>query len=381
MRTAFFSNHFAAKSAHGVATYSRNLVRELNALDDVAITPVATWSDLSESDLAERVQESGLRVLPWGRKITPIAWTFLNHPPVEHWLNSTTDLVHLSALGFPVSTRLPLVATVHDLGPLTHPELFSIAPPWLLRRNLQQVIRQAAALICVSQATADQLVMYTQEHYAVDVSPRVEVIHEGVEASFFEPVDEDCLKDLAGYTGERPFLMMAGAISPRKNVHGVLRALEQVADKIEHDLVVVGGGGWDTEVVQDQLRNSGLQDRVRLLGYVTQQQLQSLYGRATAFLYPSLFEGFGLTILEAMAAGCPVITSNVFSLPEVAGDAAILVDPHDSHAIGQAIVKLCDDTTHADELRQQGRERAESFTWSKCAAQTHDIYQRVLRNS
>lgn len=339
---------------------------------------MATWSNLSNDELAARQDESGLRILPWGRKITPLAWTFLNRPRIESWLDKNTDLLHLSALGFPVATRLPLVATIHDLGPLTHPELFSIAPPWLLRRSLKQAIDQAVAIICVSQATADESVAYCSKHYSIDISNRITVIHEGVEESFFSPPGSECLNTLPDLP-DAPFLLMAGAISPRKNVQGVLTALEQIKDQIDHRLVVVGGGGWDTEAVQEQLRTSGLHDRVHLLGYVTQEQLQALYGRATAFLYPSLFEGFGLTVLEAMAAGCPVVTSNVFSLPEVAGDAALLVNPHSPDQIRDAIVQVCSDDSLATDLSLRGTKRARQFSWTRCAIETHSVYQSVLQ--
>ena len=140
-----------------------------------------------------------------------------------------------------------------------------------------------------------------------------------------------------------PVILTAGKISPRKNVQGVLRALKLVQDKIDHHLVLVGGAGWETEAVLKELDDGTLRDRVHLLDYVTDEQLRALYRRASLYIHPSLYEGFGLTVLEAMASGVPVITSNTSSLPEVAGDAGLLVDPANDAEIAEAICSICTD--------------------------------------
>ena len=122
MNIAYFSNQFADRCGHGLARYSRQLFAGLQALQgDLQVTPVAAWSSMEEADLRRLQQASGLQMLPWGRRLTSLAWAFLHNPPIEHWLD-TVDAVHLVALGYPVATRKPLVVTVHDLGPLTHPE-------------------------------------------------------------------------------------------------------------------------------------------------------------------------------------------------------------------------------------------------------------------
>jgi glycosyltransferase involved in cell wall biosynthesis len=379
MQIAYFSNHFAARNAHGIARYAHNLYAALiSGSSDADVTPIATWSNRSDEDLQSLQSTTGLQILPWGRRITPLAWTFLNRPPIERWLSRGTDVVHLVAMGFPVATRKPLVVTVHDLGPLTHPEYFSVAPPWIYRRSLRQVVTQAAAIICVSQATADELTGYVSRTSGHDLSGRIRVIHEGVEPRFFAKRDRACLDDLRGMPkAEIPFILTAGKISPRKNLQGVVQALAVLAKDIPHHLVVVGGEGWDTETVFRIIDASGIKERVHLIGYVTDAQLQALYHSAAAYVHPSLFEGFGLPVLEAMAAGCPVVTSNLSSLPEVAGDAALLVDPKDANAIAEAIRAVCDDSALARRMKDEGRRRAAAFSWARTASETMRVYEEV----
>lgn len=379
MNIAYFSNHFAAHNAHGVARYAHNLFEALRASDsNLALTPVATWTNRPIADLRALQERTGLRILPWGRKVTPLAWTFLNRPPIEHWIPHDIDVVHLVAMGFPVATRKPLVVTVHDIGPLTHPEYFSVAPPWIYRRSLRQVVRQADAIICVSQATADELSEYVACKHRQRIEDRIFVVHEGVEPRFFLHPQLSCLDSIVGLPSSgAPFLLTAGKTSPRKNLHGVVKALAMLASEIPHHLVVVGGEGWDTEIIDQVIPNSGIADRIHRIGYVTDDQLHALYCTASAYVHPSLFEGFGLPVLEAMAAGCPVITSNISSLPEVAGDAAVLVDPHNTEEIADGILRICGDANLAEELAEQGRRRAQSFTWPRCAEKVADVYKAV----
>lgn len=361
-----------------MARYSRSLHAALREHQpEIELTPAATWSNLPAAEFADLQQRTGLQTMPWGRKLTPLAWTFLNTPPIEGWLNREIDLVHLVALNFPVATRKPVVITVHDIGPLTHPQYFSISPPWLNRRSVRYLVRHADAVVCVSQATAGELTRYVQRVHGQDISSRITVVYEGVESHLFEPVDAGCLDGLEGLP-EAPFFLTVGAISPRKNVQGILRALDLLGDRIDHHLVAVGGAGWDMAEIESLLDRPGLRERVHLLGYVSDDQLRGLYQRATAYLHPSLFEGFGLTVLEAMASGCPVITSNVFSLPEIAGEAALLVDPADDAQIAEAMEAICRDSGLAESLVARGVEQARRFTWQACAEGISDVYRHLV---
>ena len=374
MKVAYFSNQFASASGHGIAHYARRLYEGLAAFSDLEIMPVATWSDRSPTAVQALQDKTGLQLLPWGRKLTPLAWISLNAPPIERWLKSAVDITHMVALGMPVATRKRLVATIHDIGPLTHPEYFHSQKPWLVKRSFEHVVRYADAIVCVSQATADEVVGYAGE----SVSKRVRVVREGVDADFFSQVPSSHCETIERLPFKgAPFFLAAGAISPRKNIQRILEGFKQVKNNIPHQLVLVGGQGWDTSEVSKVLADPSLSARVHQLGYVSDEELQALYKQADFYIHPSLFEGFGLTVLEAMAASCPVITSNVSSLPEVAGKAALLVDPLSVDDIAEAIESLALSASLKSDLIARGLSRAQLFSWQQTAQGVADVYREI----
>ncbi len=375
MKLAYFSNQFADREGHGLARYARELYRALVLQPDApGITPVAAWSSLDKEQLARLQSETGLEILPWGQKLTPLSWTLFNRPALEHWV-ADIDLVHCVALGYPVPSDKPYVVTVHDIGPLTHPEFFTRKGTWIMRRSLDHAIRNADRFICVSDSTANELNQFA----GGGLDDRIEVIHEGLSREFME-TNGDCeVPEVAALIDRGvPYILSTGKISPRKNIARTVEALARVADSIPHHLFLAGGSGWSTSGIREQLANSGIADRVHFLGYVSDSQLKYLYHHASAYLHPSLYEGFGLTLLEAMACGCPVITSSVYSLPEVAGDAALLVDPYSVDEIAQAIVGVCTDEKLAGGLSVRGKQRASEFSWGKCAELVIKVYKSVL---
>lgn len=370
---ALFSNQFPDPAGHGLKRYARELFHELARLDGLAVTPVAAWSGMAPGDLARLQHQTGLRLVPLGRRLTPLAWSFLDAAPLERWLPGRTDLVHATALGYPVATRRPFVVTIHDLGPLTHPQFFRNTRPWVMARALAQAVRQAAAVICVSQSTAEEV----RAHVGPAIEGRLHVVREGVAARFFDAPDPACMAGLPLPPDGAPFLLAAGRISPRKNIQGILAALALLARELPHHLVLTGASGWDMEVLAPALADPGLQGRVHFLGHVTDAQLRALYACAAVYLHPSLYEGFGLTVLEAMAAGAPVITSDRSSLPEVAGSAGRLVDPEDPVALAGAIREICADPALAERMSAAGRQHAAGFRWDDCARAVRDIYLEV----
>ncbi|MCG8440962.1 MAG: glycosyltransferase family 4 protein [Caulobacterales bacterium] len=375
VKVAYFSNQFADAAGHGLARYARELFAELRKLDgELEVTPTAAWSSMDPAALTAYRERTGLKLSPLGRRLTPLAWAYLNSPPLEWMLPAGADVVHAVSLGYPVATRKPLVVTVHDLGPLTHPEFFTNTRPWVMERSLAQTVRQADAIICVSKATADEV----RSVVGRDLGDRVRVVYEGVSPAFFEPADESSLDRLPGLPdAETPFILATGKIGPRKNIQGVLAAMAELKDVIPHHLVLVGGDGWDADAALAGLADPALQRRVHMIGYVGDDQLRALYHRAALYVHPSLYEGFGLTVLEAMATGTPVVTSDRSALPEVAGDAARLVDPTDPAALAAAIRDICEDAALRDTLISRGIERARAFRWDECARQVAGVYREV----
>ncbi|WP_051337283.1 glycosyltransferase family 4 protein [Leisingera daeponensis] len=373
LRVACFANQFGDRQGHGLARYARELLEALRGIGGPEIIPVAGWSGLEPEALAARQQETGLQLTGLGRRGTSLLWTFLGRPSLEACLDAPVDVVHAVSLGYPVATRKPLVVTIHDLGPLIRPDYFRNTRPWVMQRSLDQAVRQADVIACVSQYTADTV----REYAGPGVEARLRVVLEGVSEAFFTPADPALLHRFALPPGV-PFILSAGAASPRKNLAGLLRAMTVLGSSIPHHLVLVGGAGWDSGEIARALAAPALRNRVHRLGYVSDPELRALYQAADLYVHPSLFEGFGLPVLEAMASGTPVVASDRTSLPEVAGQAGCLCDASDPEALAAAILQVCGSEELRARMAAQGRRRARQFSWSSCARAMAGIYSDAV---
>lgn len=364
MKTAYLSDAFASGERYGLGRYASELCTELESIG-VEVTPYCTRSDASN----ERVTK-----LPWGRKVHSFLWATMGRPKFERWAPNV-DIVHSVEMGYPVATEKPWVVTIHDLGPLTHPEYFAKSRPWLIGKALDAATQRADAIIAVSQATAEAI----EKSSTATLGDRLHVIHEGVSESFTKPADASILDTIDQMPSNAPYLLWTGSLSPRKNLANVIRAFEQIANDFPHHLVLTGKLHWEFDATLRNIQDSPFQERIHRVGFVDDKQLRALYQNAAAYVYVSLMEGFGLPILEAMASGCPVVCSNLSSMPEVAGKAGILVDPTDVPAIAEGIATSIDDTQARQQLTEAGHKRASQFTWAGCAQQVAQIYQDVLR--
>ncbi|WP_246209846.1 glycosyltransferase family 4 protein [Pikeienuella piscinae] len=370
---ACFANQFADAQGHGLARYARELFSSLQELDCLRVTPVAGWSALSPDVLDARRREVGLKLTGLGRRGTSLLWTFLDFPTLESRLDARVDVVHAVSLGYPVATRKPFVVTIHDLGPLTHPEFFGNTRPWVMKRSLDQAVRKADAIVCVSQSTADEV----RDYVGPAVDGRLRVVLEGVSERFFAPADPTLLAGLDLPPEDTPFILSAGAVSPRKNLHGLLSAMALALDSIPHHLVLVGGDGWDGGQFERMLETPALRGRVHLTGYVSDGALRALYQAAALYVHPSLYEGFGLPVLEAMASGTPVVSSDRTSLPEVVGSAGRLSDAANPETLAGDIVAMCNAGERRAKIIQEGRAHAARFRWPTCARAMAEIYREV----
>jgi glycosyltransferase involved in cell wall biosynthesis len=311
------------------------------------------------------------RRLAWPGRLVTRTWVTLRRPGLPDGLLGELDLVHATSAAVPPTGRRPLVATVHDLAFRHYPEAYPESGRRYHERSARIVADEAARVLVPSEATARDLA----ELYGVDRG-RVTITPLGVEV----PAEPDhagaerLLRDL-GVRG--PFLLAVGTLEPRKNLPRLLDAFGEVAGELPgHWLVVVGPVGWGP-----RLRPTWDSVRVKLAGPVGDALLHALYQAADGLAYPSLYEGFGLPVLEAMANGIPVLTSDRSSLPEVAGDAALLVDPMDRAAIGAGLVRLAGDPALRRDLVEAGRRRAAGFTWRATAAATWATYREVAEQA
>jgi glycosyltransferase involved in cell wall biosynthesis len=288
----------------------------------------------------------------------------------RHARRAGVDLVHCPAAFSPRVCDRPLVVTIHDVLPLRYPELFPRVVVAHSRMICGRAARRSARVIAVSEHAKGELVEF------LGVPPeRIAVTRHGVSTRFGpRAVDRGWLSERFGI--DRRFVLCVGTLEPRKNLVGALRAFRLAAESVDDALLVVAGGkGWRHADFDRELGNT---DRVRLTGRVSDEELAQLYAAAGCFLYPSLHEGFGLPVLEAMASGTPVVTSDRTSIPEVIGDAGISVGPRDIEALADAVARVLSDQKLAAELRARGLDRAAGYTWDACAEATVAIYREVL---
>lgn len=312
--------------------------------------------------LFERSERVEWRVMPLSRLWTHLrlAWEVIVHPP---------DVLYVPAHVIPLLHPRCCVATVHDLGYLHYPQAHTRRARWYLDWSTRWNARVAQRVIVDSEATRRDL----EAHYGVERAKLVLAYPAGAEG--FAPVKDAAALDAARnkYATGQHYFLYVGTLHPRKNLTTLLHAFDtlirekRIGEEVK--LVLAGKPGWLYDEILALARADRLRERVVLLGYVAPQDLPALLSGALAFVLPSWYEGFGLPILEAMACETPVICSNVSSLPEVAGDAALLVDPRDVHGWADAMQRFAQDEVLRQTLIERGRERARHFTWQRCAQQ------------
>ena len=361
----------------GIGRYSARLAEALQARGDVALTLLYHGRCLAP--LPPTLQGLPRRPVSLGSKPwrAGVAAALVLGLPLDRWLG-VRGLFHATDHLLPPLRHAPTVFTVHDLAFLTQPETHLHSNRAFLARMLPRFCAAATLVIADSEATRQDLLRC----YALPPA-KVRTVPLGVEPRF-RPQEPRAARALVaaqyGLTGS--YLLFVGTLEPRKNLRRLLlayrRLLQVRGGAACPPLVVAGAPGWWTDVLHRAVRRLGLEARVRFLGRVPDEHLPALYSTATVFVYPSLYEGFGLPPLEALACGAPVITSNCSALPEVVGDAALQVDPRDVAALADALDRLLSDEQTRQVLASRGPAQAAQFTWARTAAATVAVYREAL---
>jgi glycosyltransferase involved in cell wall biosynthesis len=271
------------------------------------------------------------------------------------------------------------VVTIHDLGFLHHPEAHTRIQRLYYRFFTRLSARRAAHIIAISHATSRDL-----QHFYGTPQDKISVIYHGVHPRF-KPVTDRATLDstLERYHIRDPYLLFVSTVQPRKNVARLLEAFATARKALDRaaapTLVLVGKRGWLTERIEQRAAELDLAQSVRFIGYVPDSDLPTLLSGALAYLNPSLYEGFGMGILEAQACGTPVLAANVSSLPEVVGDAGMLVDPYDVSALAEGLIRLITDGNLRTQLREQGLRHVAGWTWERTARATLSVLEQVGR--
>lgn len=355
----------------GIGTYIRNLVFELSTLDRENRYLLLT------GPLGKDV----LKGLPENFEVV------IERAPVysvrEHFtlsyrlLRLGVDLFHSTHYVLPLFLPCRSVVTIHDIIHLLYPEFLPNRLAFFYAsRMIRHSLFRSDRVIVVSRNTREDL----KDYFQID-GEKIEVIYNGIDDVFRQPIADDELERWLRNLGlERPYLLFVGNPKPHKNLDNVVKAYARALEMHDfpHPLVCVGDKAGIAFKVKQRAEQLGIGERLILLGHVAQEALPAVYQGASLFLYPTLYEGFGLPVVEAMASNVPVITSNTSALKEIAAGYADLVSPLDVDAIARAIVQGVKDADHRDALCRLGQRRSQEFDWRKTAEHTLEIYRQTL---
>jgi glycosyltransferase involved in cell wall biosynthesis len=355
----------------GISRYTLELARVLAALEDrpeVVLLTAGGVGPLVDGGF-QRVPLPGCRLLPGlmtlGNVMIPLLARRLGLD-VVHDPTGVTPFIFGAG-----GTRT--VVTVYDVFPWSCPGTSTLLEVLIYRHWLPLVLPRVDAVITVSQTSKADIV-----HYLKVPADRILVVHAGVSAVYRPLPTDEVARIGAEYSLPEGYILFVGSVEERKNLRGLLHACARLWQAGERrPLVVVGARKWKHAGIMKTVRKLNLERYLIFTGYVPEADLPALYNGADLFVFPSLYEGFGLPPLEAMACGTPVVCSNAASLPEVVGDAAIMVDPYDVDGLAEAMHRVLTDTGLREELREKGLARARQFTWERTARETVAVYREV----
>lgn len=373
--------------AIGVGHYTYQLIRHLLEIDKENEYVLFFDFRVREKDIKKFTRENvKIKFYPFSdyKKYLPGAYNEILGTATlagEH-----LDVIHTTSpmSRIPVSYRGETIVTVHDLAVYKVPDVFPKLKRTKTRTTLSLMVSHADRIIAVSNSTKKDI----QDIFGYP-EEKIRVIHSGFDRRLFENPEIERKKVLEkfGINGDKKYILFLGTIEPVKNITRLFEAFKIFKESRtknslgsnDYKLVMAGKNGWLSSEYKQIVKDLGLSKDVIFTGYIIGDELVPLFKNADFFVMPSLYEGFGMTVLEAFATGTPAVVSDVSSIPEVAGDAAILVDPKSSQAIAEAMVKLSNDENLKNDLRERGRKQLEKFDWEKCARETLEVYNSFAK--
>jgi glycosyltransferase involved in cell wall biosynthesis len=358
----------------GIGTYIRNLLRQLARIDhDTEYVLLCQKADL---DIAAQLGPNFRTVLEPSpnysvREQIHVPWVLRREHP---------DVYHAPHYVLPAGVRCRSVVTIHDCIHLMFPQyLPNKAAYAYARASMWAAARRSDCILTVSEASKRDIL-----HFFKVPPEKIVVVYNAIDDHFrVTPAEEDVARVRERYQLDHQFVLYVGNIKPHKNLVRLIEAFAELRTSgfDELKLLIIGDEISKLPALRRAVHRHKLHKHVRFLGYLPDQTLAILYRLASAFVFPSLYEGFGLPALEAMASGTPVVTSNVSSLPEVAGDAALLVDPYDVDSLVEGLRRVLSDPVLAADLRRRGLERSREFSWERSVEKTRQVYQEIGERS
>jgi len=361
-----------SKIKAGIGNYITNLISELSRIDQKNSYIIFASS---ENKAFYETENKHFQVTDIGlmgkNKFSRIIWEQLVLP--FKLISLKADILFSPGFVCPFIKPIKYVTVIHDMTFFSHPQVHTFFKKIYFPIMIKHSLKNSEKIISVSYNTKKEIMKYSniQENNII-------VTH--LSANKFPQNKVSDEKELLAekYKIQTEYLLFVGMIEPRKNITLIIEALGKISDK-KIKLVVVGKKGWMVDELFEMIKLKGIEDRIIFTGFIDDDELEIFYKNAKVFLYPSLYEGFGIPVLEAMSAGCPVITSNISSLPEVAGDAAILINPQKQSELTDSINRLLENSKLRTELITKGFENVKKFSWEKTAEQTLKVFENISK--
>lgn len=348
----------------GSAVYTKALLANLKIIDNLNVYELFSYGDSGEfrRGKLKRKFDNIIRDIFWGQFCLPRRASLKG-----------VDVLHCPAFKAPLRCKMPLIVTFYDIHILRNMSNYNLWFGFYCKLMLKEIAMSADKIITISEFSKKDILD------TFPVSPdKVVVTYCGV-SERFKVIADTSIKSAVRkkYRLNKDFILYVGAIQPRKNLKALLLAFSELkkSKRIDYALVFAGGSGWRNKEIHELIQKLNIGDDVMMLGYVSDSDLPVIYNLAEFFVYPSFFEGFGMPVLEAMACGCPVITSDTSSLPEVVGNAGIKINPYSDIELRDAMERLSGDGRLRMEMRVKGLERAKIFSWARCARDTLNVYR------
>lgn len=364
----------------GVGSYTLNLIKNIGTLDhkNSYILFSNSFKDRISLESLHLPLNFNLKDYRVPNRILRGLWNYFSYPPIESFIGDV-DIFH-SPHSIPIPARkAKLIVTIHDLFFLKHPDMVD----WNVRKDHKRLtnayLSKVRKIITVSNNSKKDILEL------LDVNPNIiTVIYEGVDNIFRVINDRAYLDNIRKkYKLPHEFILFIGTVSPRKNPNGIIKAISILRKRGLKDifLIMIGPKGWRADETFRLISENNLDESVKHLGYVPYEDMPYIYNISRLLVYPSLYEGFGLPPLEAMACGIPVISSNISSMPEILGDSALLVDPYNPHEIADSIERLLYDESLRNTFIEKGQERTHLYSWENTAKKVLEVYNEVVKEN
>lgn len=366
------ANGISKKGIDGIGNYTNELHKVFKNSTEVNLSNFAFNTLNIEEYLGAPINQLGKYEINLIKSLV-----FPSSRMSSHLGESKVDIIHATDHIIPLVRGVPLVATIMDAIILSHPEWYKISK--LKIQLWRKIVKCADHLLTISEYSKSEI----SHHFDIDPS-RISVVGLGVNQKFFIPIlEKEKKKVLEKYEISGKYFINIGTLQPKKNIENLIEAIRKLPKEIRitYSLIIVGRYGWKSEVLLKKIKKAESEGWCKWLNYVPDNDLRALLQSASLMIFPSLYEGFGLPVLEAFASKIPVVASNTSSIPEVAKNSAILFNPQDISEISSAILKILNNKELTNNLVEKGYDRAKEMSWHRCATETLRVYENVIKNA